>query len=80
MLADYDPDVIGDMDHNKILQQFFSEVLGLDEQRAEEGAATIQQAVSPEIISRIVEYTTHLKHSCPDQEQPAGSFQRFLRK
>ncbi|WP_136798712.1 MULTISPECIES: metal-dependent transcriptional regulator [Desulfosediminicola] len=46
------------------LKRFFTEVLALDEQIAEEGACKIEHAAPPEIISRMISFIDFIQR-CP---------------
>lgn len=81
MAPESKPDMICDATCQETLQEFFTEVLGLDEKTSGEGARKLQQTVSAEIVERIVTYTAYVK-SIYSKEEGARvcSFKQYLQK
>jgi DtxR family Mn-dependent transcriptional regulator len=49
---------------HEALREFFIEVLGVEQDQAEEGACRMEHAVTPGVIERIVQYTRYLREEC----------------
>ncbi len=62
---------------HETLKQFFTEVLGLEEQLAEEGACKMEHLASADLIRRVVLYTRIVKEEHNDPQ--AGVVERFKR-
>lgn len=60
---------------HQALKRFFIEVLGLDEQLAEEGACKMEHSASANIINRVVEYTRFVQKD--EGGSPSAAVQRF---
>ncbi len=58
------------------LKRFFIEVLGLDEDLAEEGACRMEHSASADLIHRVVVYTRFAKEDCCENQQSCVA-QRF---
>ncbi|MFV0439629.1 MAG: metal-dependent transcriptional regulator [Desulfopila sp.] len=64
---------------HRALQKFFIEVLGLDEETAEEGACALEHTISPRIIERMVEYSQYLQMAYRQNwRSRVEEFNRFL--
>lgn len=65
---------------HEILKDFFTKVLDVDEQEAEESACRMEHAVSPLIIDRIVRFVEFI-HICPrGGEEWIAGFRQFCEK
>ncbi len=66
---------------HETLRDFFIEVLGVDEQTADDGACKMEHAASPEIIDRIVLYVRYLREECEGKScEETCSFADYLEK
>ena len=63
------------------LKRFFVEVLGIDEQLAEEGACKMEHSATADLIRRLVIYTRFTKTAPDDHQQNvAESFKQYLQQ
>jgi DtxR family Mn-dependent transcriptional regulator len=62
---------------HETMKRFFIEVLGLDEQVAEEGACKMEHSASADLIQRVVLYTRFVRENHDDPQ--LGVIERFHR-
>ncbi len=66
---------------HETLKEFFAEVLGVEPKLAEEGACKMEHVAPPEVIERMVLYTTYLKDECQVCEcEKSLRFEDYLQK
>ena len=66
---------------HETMKRFFIEVLGLEEQLAEEGACRMEHAASSDLIQRVVLYTRFVKENHDDPHKDVVErFQRYLQQ
>ena len=65
--------------HNA-LKQFFTDVLGIDDQIAEQGACRVEHAAPQEIIDQMINFINFLETRSGDSKQLVEDFIAFSRK
>lgn len=65
----------------KMLREFFIEVLKVDQKTADEGACLMEHAVSSTIVERMIQYTRYISLVDGGSSQDEGtSFNEFLQR
>ena len=65
---------------HRVLNSFFMDTLGLDEDVSQQAACKAEHALGPEIMQRLVMFTEFLGHKNQEGRDLAGDFHEFCRQ